>query len=188
MLTPKYLADFRRKTEERWRTIEVKPHLYGFQFQRGTRWNPGMAESQIAEFERTVGFRFGTDLRVFLTEMNGTDLATINVYGSCGEPIRHDVGVYAYPRDIGAVAIRLDRVRQNRDAIVEDLEPQGVRLSDDANLLPLFAHRYVVCSLEPSVSTVLSIVVNDVDAIVYADSLQEYLEREFLHTDYDLGR
>jgi len=49
-------------------------------------------------------------------------------------------------------------------------------------LVPVFAHRYVVCSSNLDDSVVLSIVVHDTDAIVYANSLREYLEEEFLET------
>lgn len=49
-------------------------------------------------------------------------------------------------------------------------------------LVPVFQHRYVVCSSNLDDSVVLSIVVHDTDAIVYAHSLKEYLEKEFLGT------
>jgi len=48
--------------------------------------------------------------------------------------------------------------------------------------VPVFAHRYVVCSKNLNSSVVLSIVVHDTDAIVYGSSLREYLEKEFLET------
>ena len=45
---------------------------------------------------------------------------------------------------------------------------------------PIFEHRFVVCGPDPESSVVLSIVTNDVDAIVYGRSLEDYLVREFL--------
>jgi hypothetical protein len=53
---------------------------------------------------------------------------------------------------------------------------------------PFYAHRYVGCSSDPSDSTVLSIVVEAVDAIIYADPLQSYLEKVFLYPDENLSR
>jgi hypothetical protein len=53
-------------------------------------------------------------------------------------------------------------------------------------MVPIFSHRFVVCGPNPESSVVLSIVTDitdDVDAIVYAGSLEEYLVREFLSDD-----
>jgi transposase-like protein len=44
----------------------------------------------------------------------------------------------------------------------------------------LYFHRYLVCTTDLNSSVVLSIVVNATDAIVYGNSLKEYLEKEFL--------
>jgi hypothetical protein len=107
--------------------------------------------------------------------MNGTDLPTINIYGNCGEPPRTSVGVYSFPRDIEMIQRRMEDVSKNQTEIVADLAEQGFNLSSSAHLLPVFAHRYVICTSEPDTSVVLSIVAHEVDAIVCADSLQAYL-------------
>lgn len=112
--------------------------------------------------------------------MNGTDIPTLNIYGSSGIAPGPGTGVYSFPRDIDAVKSRMQDVIENKAEIIADLAGQGFELSDAANLLPIYCHRYLVCTDDPNSSVVLSIVVGDVDAVVYADSLQEYLEREFL--------
>jgi hypothetical protein len=61
-----------------------------------------------------------------------------------------------------------------------NLADQGFDLAHEAGLMPIFSHRYVVCASSPESSVVLSVVVNDADAIVFADSLKQYLEKEFL--------
>jgi hypothetical protein len=179
MLDGDFLAAFKRATEARWLEAAIDPTQYGFQFQRDTRWNEGLSDEQIAEYEAALSARFPCDFRAFLGEMNGTDLATLNIYGSCGEPHRQSVGVYAYPRDVEIVKERIEDVRLNRNEIAFDLAGQGFELSAEASLVPIYDHRYLVCTPNLNSSVVLS-VVKDVDAIVYADSLREYLEREFL--------
>jgi len=134
----------------------------------------------IAEYEGVLRVRFPHDFKAFLREMNGTDLATLNVYGYCGEPHREGVGVYSYPRDIELVKQRIEDIRKNRVEIAVDLAEQDFELPAEASLVPIFGHRYVVCASNRVSSVVLSIVVNDTDAIVYAGSLKEYLEKEFL--------
>lgn len=75
---------------------------------------------------------------------------------------------------------RIEHIRPWRQEIAADLSEQGFELDAKANLVPIFAPRYVVSSPNLDSSIALSIVVQDVDAIVYADSLREYLEKEFL--------
>jgi hypothetical protein len=75
---------------------------------------------------------------------------------------------------------RIADVKESRSEALADLAEQGFDLPEDAHLMPIYSHRYVVCTSDPFSSVVLSIVVRDVDAIVYADSLNAYLEREFI--------
>ena len=179
MLTDKSLRKLKRITEERWAKQSLNPIVYGFQFQRGTRWNPGLSADRIAEYESVLGVRFPHDFRAFLSMMNGTDLPIVNIYGSCGEPAREAVGVYSYPRDIEIVKGRIEQIRASHVKITRDLAEHGYELPVEAGLVPIYGHRYLVCAdLETSV--VLSMVVDDTDAIVYANCLADYLEREFL--------
>lgn len=180
MLTADFLMEFKRATEAKWREKSIDPTLHGFQFQRGTRWNEGLSAEMVSEYEIVLRAQFPHDFRAFLREMNGTGLATVNVYGSSGEPPLESVGVYSYPRDIETVKAHIEHIRASRAEIAADLAGQGFDLPAGASLVPIFVHRYVVCTADLNSSVVLSIAVNEVDAIVYGSSLQEYLESEFL--------
>jgi hypothetical protein len=180
MLSRDFLAEFKRATEEKWSQQSINPTTYGFQFQRGTCWNPGLSDDNIAEYENALGVRFPHDFRAFLRAMNGTDLPTLNIYGYSGEPPRTSVGVYSYPRDLEVVRQRIEDFRESRDEIAADLRGQGFDLSTQDHLVPIYGHRYVVCTSNLDRSVVLSIVVHSTDAIVYANLLQGYLEHEFL--------
>jgi hypothetical protein len=180
MLNTDFLMELKRATEAEWGEKTIDPTLYGFQFQRGTRWNAGLSEQMVNEYETTLGASFPHDFKAFLREMNGTDLATLNVYGSSGEQYRESVGVYAYPRDLEIVKGRIEHIRTSRMKIAADLAGQGFELSAEASLVPICSHRFVVCTSNLDSSVVLSIVVNSIDAIVYGNSLREYLEKEFL--------
>jgi len=180
MIDKQFLADFKRATEAKWATQSINPSIFGYQFQCGTKWLPGLSDEQIAAYESVVGVTFPHDLRAFLREMNGTDLPTLNVYGSQGEPQRESVGVYSYPRDIELVRERMSVVREHLAPITSDLSSQNFALGESSRLVPIYSHRYVVSAPDVSSSVVLSIVVEAVDAIVYSNSLEEYLIKEFL--------
>ena len=111
--------------------------------------------------------------------MNGTDLPTLNIYGYSGEPPRQWVGVYSYPKDLNLVQSLIEEIQKDRTALTTTMADEGFDLPVTANLVPIYGHRYLVCSSDPNKSVVLSIHAAE-DAIVYGNSLQEYLEREFL--------
>jgi hypothetical protein len=179
MLSRQFLLDFKRATEGKWKTQELNPHIYGFQFQAGTCWNPGLTNTEISMYQEEVKVVFSDDFREFLTVMNGTDLPTRNIYGNSGEPPCDSVGVYSYPRDVHIVMSMIANVDANRDRLTETLAGEGFVLSANGKLMPIFSHRYVVCDCPNGPSPVLSICDSE-DAIVYGHSLQEYLKREFL--------
>jgi hypothetical protein len=178
MLSNDFLMEFKRATEAEWSEKSINPTLYGFQFQRGTRWNPCLSDEMIREYESVLGVRFPHDFKAFLLEMNGTDLATVNVYGYCGEPHREWVGVYSYPRDLEIVKERIEHIRASRAEIAADLAEQGFELPVQASLVPIYDNRYLVCTSDLNRSVVLAI--EDTDAGVYGNSLKECLENDFL--------
>jgi len=178
-LTHDFLQELKRTTEARWSSQSIDPELYGFQFQQGTRWNAGLTDQKIEEYENSLRHRFPRDFKVFLGAMNGTDLPTLNVYGDSGFPAQQSIGVYSYPRDIDVIRQRIAEVGENRDELSTTLAEQGFNLPGDAGLVPIYGHRYVMCSSDPDSSVVLSIA-DPTDAVVYGSSLREYLENEFL--------
>ena len=183
MLDNNFLAEFKRVTELNWSTYSIDPTIYGFQFQPGTRWNPGLSDQKITEYEEVLAVRFPNDFRALLSFMNGTDLPTLNIYGSCGYPSRESVGLYSYPRDLEIVRGRIADANENRAELAATMQNQGFDLAIDAGLMPIFAHRYIICTTDRKRSVVLSIH-DSSDAIVYGNSLQEYLEKEFLKSRF----
>src|SRR5690349_9985713 len=124
MLNRRFLAEFKVATEAKWNAQAIDPTVYGFQFQRGTCWNPGLSDERIREYENVLTVRFPHDFKALLRAMNGTDLSTLNIYGYSGEPPRESVGVYAYPRDIELVKRRIENLRENRPKIIGVLAEQ----------------------------------------------------------------
>ena len=171
-----FFIEFKTLTEEYWKYIKKNPLIYGFQFQAGTRWNPGLSDIEIAKYEEGLDVRFPYDFKRMLHFMNGTDLPTLNNYGTSGHPHATSVGFYAYPRDINIVKKYMEYVETDREGIIPALKDDGYELAPEATLVPIYGHRYIVCSSDLSKSTVLSIV--GTDAIVYGDSLLMYLLHE----------
>jgi hypothetical protein len=179
MLSSEFLQAFKRETEQKWSKSSINPAIYGYQFQAGTRWNLGLSEQQILAYESEIGIHFPLDLKEFLRAMNGTDLPTLNIHEGSGEPTREWVGVYSYPRELESVRRRIDEAAKDRDTLTATMADQGFTLPPTAKLMPIYAHRCVVCDDKEADCVVLS-VWDPKDTIVYGYTLQEYLEREFL--------
>jgi len=137
MLTEDFLRDFKRSTEDYWRRTSINSAVYGFQFQPGTRWNPGLSVDETGEYEHALGVYFPNDFRAFLRVANGTDIPTLNVYGYCGEPLRESVGVYSYPRDLAEVRRRIKDVEVDREQLVVTMAEQGFDLAPKDSLVPI---------------------------------------------------
>jgi hypothetical protein len=179
VLDSEFLAEFKRLTELKWKDTAIDPYAYGFQIQPGTRWLPGLSIEEIARYEQTLGIAFPNDLRIFLQAVNGTDLPALNVYGSQPAQQRAELfGIYSYPRDLDAIQQKIADIKADREEITAKLAEQGFTLPPTAGLVPIYFPRYVLCDSSPMSSVVLSIY--GVDAIVYADSLREYLVKDFL--------
>jgi SMI1-KNR4 cell-wall len=179
MITDQFLEKFKQATEKKWQEQGINRELYGFQFQRGTRWNPGLDDRAIADYEASLGVKFPSDFKTFLRKMNGTDLPTLNLYGESGEPYRQSIGVYVYPRDLQLVKELSNGVKHGLNELRTTLEEEGFFIPPHCDFVPIYAHRYILCTAEANDSTVLSIW-DASDAILYGTSLAEYLEREFL--------
>jgi hypothetical protein len=177
-ITPNVVRTFLRETEKEWADRKIDGDIYGFQFQPGTKWNPGLSLEQINDYQSALGIRFPKDLVTFLQCANGTDLPTINVYGNDGNPHACAPGVYSYPRDLEVIKQRIELLAEDWDAILESLEIGEKILGENPKLFPFFAHRYVLCNGDPTKSIVCSI--HGTDAIVYGSSLEKYLRSEFL--------
>jgi hypothetical protein len=164
-------------TEKRWRHAAPDLNIIGFQFQAGTCWNAGLSELDISSFEAAIGAKFPDDYQVMLKIMNGTDLPTINTYGS-EAPSALSVGVYSYPQDLALIQEKMQNIAEFRSDI-EDIfsDEESFQVFPDDVLVPIYGHRYLVCSADSRQSMVLSIVGSD--AIVYGTSLIDYLKHEF---------
>jgi hypothetical protein len=164
--------------KKKWRNTSIKG-TWGFQIQAQTRWNPGLTDKTVMQYEVAVGASFPPDFKTFLRCMNGTDIPAIDVRGSSGEPPRFAPGFYSYPRDLELIKKRIESVSTDKPQLSATLEEQGFHLPDDAKLIPIYSHRYLVCSPSIDSGPVLSIW-DASDAIVYGRSLLEYLEKEVL--------
>ncbi len=165
----------KKRSEEYWESVEIKRNVFGFQIQRGTKWLHGLTSSDIAEYEREIGFSFSENYKIYLRHMNGTDTPTINVYGLCGEPYRYSPGYYSYPRDLEAVKDKIKWIHEEFGVTPELIEEKQI-----PRIMPLVSHRFLVvdrCAENPILS------IQGRDSIFFASSLESFLVNDIFRGD-----
>ncbi|MBC8038154.1 MAG: SMI1/KNR4 family protein [Rhizobiales bacterium] len=177
-ITPDFMKAFLFETETKWASGKINNGVYGFQFQPGMKWNPGLSQEEINSYQSVLGIPFPKDLVTFLQYANGTDQKTVNVYDDDGNPHAYASGVYRYPHDIEAIKQRIEWLAEDWEAALESLKLEADVLGKNPKFAPIYSHRYVLCNGNPDSSIVCSI--QGSDAIVYGSSLKEYLQNEFL--------
>jgi hypothetical protein len=157
----------KKSSEEYWRTIEINESIFGFQIQKGTRWLTGLTHEAIADYEYEMGLSFPESYKAYLSHMNGTDTARINVYSKCGEPYRYSPGYYSYPRDLEAVKEKIEWIHEEFGITPEFIEAHQI-----PRIMPIVSYRFLVmdrCAQNPILS------MYGRDSIFFASSLESFL-------------
>ena len=79
-----FMIWFKEKSEKHFYDLELDKNIYGFQFQKGTKWNIGLPDEAIEKIQKKLGFQFPEELKWFYKTMNGTSLPGINTFGESG--------------------------------------------------------------------------------------------------------
>lgn len=141
--------------------------IYGFQIQKGTKWNPPLNDGQIKKYEKELGFGFSEIYRIFLRHMNGTDKPALNVYGRSGAPHAYAPAYYSYPRDLETVKEMIQWICESFKIEVADIDGNKIPF-----ILPIVSHRFLIVD-KAGKNPVLSMHGDDV--IPYASSLRTFL-------------
>lgn len=168
IITKDFVQKFKNATETYWNTARIDYRIYGFQFQPTTKWNDGLSDQSIHDYETDLNVQFPEELKILLRVINGTDLPTINIFGDSGEQ-EYSVGVYAYPKDMDQIKERIEQVKEHcKDWEFDTLESDF--------LFPFYGHRYIQIR-DHKILRVVSIYYDD--GIEYGKNLKQYLEYEF---------
>ncbi len=166
----KFFPWLKETSERAWQVVPLDGKIYGFQVVAGTRWNPGLSDAQITQYEADIGFAFPDILKQYLKVMNGTDKERINIYAYTGEPFRYAPGFYAWPKDLVAVK---DKIRWIYDEC--NITPEQIEKDAIPHIMPIYGHRCLVIDRCPT-NPVLSMYGNDI--IPYSHNLMNFLVDE----------
>lgn len=155
-------------SEKYWENVPSHAEIYGFQIQKGSRWQPGLSDSEINRFEQKLNAQFPPPLRTYFSMMNGLTKSAINVYGSSGERVAYKSEYHAFPNDLELINKYIDWICESNQ-----VDRSALGSTEIPMIFPITGHRFLIFE-EPYV--VLSMYENDI--IPYAMNLTELLLKE----------
>lgn len=169
-----FFQNFKVSTEKQWEGVDLNPETFGYQIQPNTKWKPGHSLDEVNEiFSLTkIDKKYHhQDLLDLLLLTQGHDVPQINVQVEGDRK-------YAY-----TWKLNINYIRESWNAELQSLKNRGeIQAIEDIVqttfvILPIFGHRYIVITEN---SLIVYSIWNKDDIIIYGDSLQEYLQHEFL--------
>jgi hypothetical protein len=164
-----FFETIKRESEKFWTDTLLNKGIYGFQLQQGSKWQPGLSDKELQEFEKTIGFSFPAPLWNFYKTMNGLTKLGVNLYGSSGTPQAFRPVFYSYPDNLQLIQEQIDWIYEATSVKKEDLE--GLVVS---RIFPVFQHRFML--IDNPGNPILSMYADDI--IYYAENLSKLLANE----------
>lgn len=136
---------FRRlKTESEalWETAPFDKRSQNYQVQAGMKWNSGLDEAALQEFEQQIGFPFPEILRNYYRVMNGTDLPEINTHSDSGHPFTYYHRFYSWPNDVERIQEYIRWICEARE-----IDPAALVQKKISRILPVAGHRFLMIDI-----------------------------------------
>ncbi|WP_299112183.1 SMI1/KNR4 family protein [uncultured Winogradskyella sp.] len=160
----------KRESEKKWKNLNLYTKVYGYQIQENSKWNKGLNEKELFDFQSELGFEFPECLKDFYRTMNGLNKQGINFRG--GENIEPNFGstFYSYPKDIAKIKEQIDWVRKDNKINQEQKAP---------NIFPFLGHRFLIID---NYEQVLSMVGRDI--ICWSEKLIKGIALDIFEFDH----
>ncbi|MFD1602512.1 hypothetical protein ACFSJW_19665 [Flavobacterium artemisiae] len=171
------IKDIKYKAEKKFKRIEIRDDVWGFQIQPNTKFLKGISRKQIDELQILFGFDFPWDYREMLLLIGGLDTEEISVDPDGEEEVEFDNFFYQYPRDIEKSKYLVEDIDTYKMYAEEALIEAGFDVSKIVGYIPIYSHRVLVVFENKYLSPVISVWGGDI--IVYGNNLKEYLKNDF---------
>ena len=171
---PEAFRYLKKAANEYWQEIQIGHSVYGYQIQPGAKWQEGLTEEALAEFQHEMGYVFPSVLRHYYLTMNGLDAPGVNIYGSSGHSYAYRPIYYSYPDDLEIIKEQIDWILDSNGLSSKDLPSEASRI------FPIMGHRFLL--IDDPKHRILSMHGNDI--IYWADSLSRLLLIETFPASY----
>lgn len=166
------------KAEKKFKRIELRDNVWGFQIQPNTKFLKGISRKEIDELQVLFGFDFPWEYREMLLIISGLDTEEISLNPDQKDEIKFKNLFYQYPRDIKESKWLVQDINGFKNDTEAALTEAGFDVSQIVGYIPIYSHRALVIFSDKYLSPVISVWGSDI--IVYGNNLKEYLKNEFV--------
>ena len=171
-----FFETVKRLSEKYWAANDISKKLYGFQIQKNSKWNDGLTDNQIDDFEENLKIKFPIGLRNFYKTMNGLDKPGINVYGNDGTEHTFSPVYYSYPNDIEEIAEKIKWILESNDLTNDKLVTDNI-----PKIFPVTGHRFII--LDDN-NQILSMYGDDI--VYWAENVSKLIANEIFDNIYNV--
>jgi len=163
---------FKEKTEKAFAHLSLQKDIWGYQIQKGTKWEAGLTPKTIEVIEEKWGFALPNEYKRMLRVINGFDQPHM-AYDPDQQAIKDkDRKCYQYPIDFDKVQPLLQTIHQNMDYVQQTLEEAQLPAQKIEGFVPLYGHRALVVFEDKTRTPVISVWSQDI--IIYGENLYQY--------------
>ncbi len=134
-----FFEKLKSESEKFWEVTDINRKIFGFQIQNGTKWNKGLSENELMEFQKDVKLEFPEELKNFYRIMNGLDKKGINVNGNNGEGISFKPIYYSYPIDLELIKENINWIYESNEVNIDLVEQNEI-----PKIFPIIGHRFLI--------------------------------------------
>lgn len=134
--------------------------------QKDTKWNEGLSEFELIDFQNQLGIKFPESLQNYYRVMNGLNLP--GVYINEGE-IEYKSVFYSYPNDIELI----------KSIIQSTLKTFEVKENQVPFIFPYYGNRYLIFNEQENVLSIMN------DVIYWSDNLCKAIAQDIFARKID---
>ncbi|RFM32792.1 SMI1/KNR4 family protein [Chitinophaga silvisoli] len=131
-----FFEKIKAMTEKAWEEIDPADE-YGPRIPPGAKWNRGLTEEELKQFEQDMGFEFPLPLRNFYRTMNGLD--KVDTWVDEHNVHHYFTPFYAYPRDLDRIYSMISWIYESTGVNSEIVKASGI-----SRIFPVWQHRFIM--------------------------------------------
>lgn len=174
------IKDIKYKAERKFKRIEIRDDVWGFQVQPNAKFLKGISRKEIDELQLLFGFDFPWEYREMLLTFSNIDTNLISINPENKTDIEYERRnfFHQYPEDYEKSRWLINEINENKFEAELVLTEAGFDVSQIVGYIPMYNHRALVVFKDKYLSPVIS--VWDADIIMFGNDLREYLKNELL--------
>ncbi|MFB3388080.1 hypothetical protein [Flavobacterium sp. LAR06] len=168
------------KAEKKFKKIQLRDDVWGFQIQPNTKFIKGISRKEIDQLQILFGFDFPWEYREMLLIFSNieTNLISINPEDKLDIKYARENFFHQYPEDFEKLRGFIDQINENKFEAELVLTEAGFDVSKIVGYIPMHNHRALVVFEDKYLSPVISAMQSDI--IMFGNNLREYLKNELL--------